>query len=126
LINLGSQYLIKVSKLNLPYQILGNETKFILQMLTGTIAGFVFKFIADKYYIFKDLNSSIKHTAKQVIIYTFFAVITTIIFWGAEMSFNHLFEFANRDLIGGFIGLIIGYTIKFFLDKKWVFRNYGK
>ncbi len=92
---------------------------YISQLIVGTGIGFVFKFIVDKFLIFKE--KSINRTLKQITVYTIFAIFTTGIFWGVESLFQILFSFENRELIGGFLGLSIGYTVKFFLDKKWVF-----
>lgn len=115
-LNIFSQFLVK-SGLE---DIFGNNIVYIIQLLTGTVVGFIFKFIVDKFLIFQE--KKLDRTLKQLTIYTFFAVITTAIFWGIETLFQILFCFENRELIGGFLGLSIGYTVKFFLDKKWVFR----
>ncbi len=48
-------------------------------------------------------------------------IFTTIIFWGTEIGFNAIFENQNAKYIGAIIGLSIGYAIKYFLDKKFVF-----
>ena len=49
------------------------------------------------------------------------AVFTTIIFWGTEIAFDTLFQDPNAKYLGAVIGLSIGYIIKYFLDKKYVF-----
>jgi len=125
LINLTIQQISKILLKNTQLDFIhffNLDIAFIIQLISGTIAGFIFKFIVDKFAIFKNAYAGFKHTSKQIIIYLLFAVITTIIFWGFEISFNHFFKFTNRDLFGGLIGLIIGYTIKFLLDRKWVFH----
>jgi len=123
-VNLGSQailkmYLIKIDELHKMIFIF--KLHFIIQLLIGTFLGFVTKFILDKFLVFKDTNKDVSHTFKQIAIYAIFALLTTCIFWGIEIGFKLLFTFDNRELIGGFIGLAIGYTVKFFLDKKFVF-----
>jgi len=102
---------------------MGLDVAFFIQMITGTFVGFAFKFIADKYIIFKDKNSNIKHTIVQLFRYTLFAIITTFIFWCTEIGFKFAFSFNGRDLVGGFLGLCLGYTIKFILDKRYVFNS---
>ncbi|MBN2440359.1 MAG: GtrA family protein [Spirochaetales bacterium] len=123
-VNLGSQFIlslflprISVLQATLFHQ----ELSFLLQLITGTILGFIAKFILDKFIVFKEVQTNLSHTLKQMIIYGVLAVLTTIIFWTFEFSFKLAFTFKNSELIGGFIGLAIGYTIKFFLDKKFVF-----
>ena len=48
-------------------------------------------------------------------------IFTTIIFWGTEIAFDVIFKSAGAKYIGAIIGLGIGYIIKYFLDKKYVF-----
>lgn len=124
LINLGTQFIIRMLVKNARFnslKIYNIELGFFIQLISGTAAGFIFKFVIDKFVIFKSNYNGITHTAKQLSIYTFFAFITTAIFWGTEILFKVAFEFPNNEILGGGIGLLIGYTAKFFLDKKWVF-----
>uniref|UniRef100_A0A7C4Y5V5 GtrA family protein n=1 Tax=candidate division WOR-3 bacterium TaxID=2052148 RepID=A0A7C4Y5V5_UNCW3 len=115
-LNLLTQFIVKLS-LRTHIDL---NTLFLIQLITGTGVGFVFKFTVDKFFIFKE--RTLNRTLKQFIIYTLFAIITTGIFWGTESLFQIIFSFENRELLGGFLGLSIGYTTKFFLDKKWVFN----
>ena len=48
-------------------------------------------------------------------------IFTTIIFWGTEIIFNTLSQSPYAKYLGAVIGLSIGYVIKYFLDKKYVF-----
>ncbi|MHA1451218.1 MAG: GtrA family protein [Candidatus Hodarchaeales archaeon] len=124
----GTEYLTKefippLASISITF--LGKEIElwFGLALVIGTIAGFVFKFIVDKWIVFKDSlneNESLKNTGKQVTKYFGFAIFTTMIFWGTEGAF-YFFLGDEWYLIGGIIGLIIGYTIKFVLDRKYVF-----
>ena len=96
----------------------------LIQMGTATIVAFIFKYLVDKLIIFKDKTSyfSTKHI-NQVFFYGIFAVFTTLIFWGTELFFKFMFNFQNSQYIGAIIGLSIGYTIKFLLDRKFVFNK---
>ena len=97
------------------------EYWFIFALGSGTLAGFVFKFIVDKFIVFEDVkNNTIEKTTKQLTLYLTFAIFTTIIFWGFELLFKVLFS-GDVYLIGGIIGLAIGYTVKFVLDRTYVF-----
>jgi len=51
------------------------------------------------------------------------SVFTTIIFWGTEIGFDVIFDNDNAKYLGAVIGLSIGYIVKYFLDKKFVFIN---
>lgn len=97
------------------------EYWFILALGVGTVSGFVFKFIVDKFIVFEERTTTIEKTTKQIFLYFLFAILTTAIFWGFEFLFKILFTKGNMYLIGGIIGLTIGYTIKFLLDKTYVF-----
>ncbi|MCE1274677.1 MAG: GtrA family protein [Chlorobiales bacterium] len=50
-------------------------------------------------------------------------VVTTVIFWGFEFGFDHLFGTRELRYLGGMIGLGIGYVSKYHLDKQFVFRQ---
>lgn len=88
----------------------------------GTLAGFIFKFLVDKFIVFEEKMESFEATSRQASLYLGFAIITTIIFWGFEFGFKILFS-GDWYLIGGIIGLAIGYTVKFLLDRKYVFSQ---
>lgn len=90
-------------------------------MFFGTLAGLVAKYILDKKYIFYHIVKDKKDDAKKFALYSLMGVFTTIIFWGTEIAFDALIQDPNAKYIGAIIGLSIGYVIKYFLDKKYVF-----
>lgn len=96
----------------------------LIQMTLATIAGFIFKYLADKILIFKDNTAYLsgKHFI-QIFIYGLFAILTTLIFWFTEISFKYFLNFKNSEYAGALIGLAAGYTVKFFLDREYVFNN---
>ena len=59
----------------------------------------------------------------QFAFYTFTGVFTTIVFWGTEIFFHYAFESDFMRYVGGVIGLVIGYILKFLLDSRFVFRK---
>ena len=97
------------------------EIWYIVSLGLGTVAGFIFKFIADKFVVFGEdvAEAASTRTARQLGIYFTFAIFTTIIFWGTETLFKILWP--PLYLLGGIIGLAIGYTVKFLLDRQFVF-----
>ena len=99
----------------------GEWGSLYLAMFIGTLAGLVAKYILDKKWIFYHTPKDKKDDAKKFILYSLMGVFTTIIFWGTEIIFNTLFESPNAKYLGAVIGLSIGYVIKYFLDKKYVF-----
>ena len=90
-------------------------------MLFGTLAGLVAKYILDKKFIFYHIPTDKKDNTKKFALYSLMGVFTTIIFWGVEIAFDTLSQDPNAKYLGAFIGLSIGYIIKYFLDKKYVF-----
>ena len=90
-------------------------------MFLGTLTGLATKYILDKKFIFYHTPKDKKDDAKKFMFYSFMGVFTTIIFWGTEIAFDILFTEPNARYIGAVLGLTIGYIIKYFLDKKYVF-----
>jgi len=92
-----------------------------LSIFFGTASGLLIKYILDKKYIFKYKTSNIKHNTKTFLAYTLMGGITTGIFWGFEFGFHYHFQSKEMRYIGGVFGLSIGYILKYYLDKKFVF-----
>ena len=90
-------------------------------MFFGTLAGLVAKYILDKKWIFYHTPKDKKDDARKFALYSLMGVFTTIIFWGTEIAFDTLSQDPNAKYLGAVIGLGIGYVIKYFLDKKYVF-----
>ena len=90
-------------------------------MLIGTFTGLVIKYILDKKFIFYHKVKNKKDDAKKFALYSLMGIFTTIIFWGTEIAFDTLSQNSNAKYLGAVIGLSMGYIIKYFLDKKYVF-----
>ncbi|MBP7552193.1 MAG: GtrA family protein [Spirochaetes bacterium] len=102
--------------------IYGNITYgLVLKVLSATIVAFLFKFLIDKYFIFQNKKNGITKSISQLLVYGFFAIFTTLIFWGTVFIFKLFLEKIIWEIVGSIIGLSTGYTLKFFLDKKFVF-----
>lgn len=97
-----------------------------IAMFIGTLAGLVIKYILDKKFIFYHQAKDKKDDAKKFILYSLMGVFTTIIFWGTEIAFDTLFQDKNAKYMGAIIGLSIGYVVKYFLDKRYVFIDKEK
>jgi len=92
-----------------------------IAMFIGTLSGLIVKYILDKKFIFYHVVEDKRDDAKKFALYSLMGVFTTIIFWGTEIAFDTLFQDPNAKYLGAVIGLSIGYIIKYFLDKKYVF-----
>lgn len=92
-------------------------------MFFGTLAGLFVKYILDKKYIFYYVQKNKIDDSQKFILYSLMGVVTTFIFWGFEIGFDYIFESESAKYIGAVIGLSIGYMIKYFLDKNFVFKG---
>jgi len=99
------------------------KNSLYLAMAVGTLAGLLAKYILDKRYIFEDSNLDLMTNIKQFYFYSMTGVVTTVLFWTVELSFDHFFEAEFAKYVGAFIGLSIGYLLKYQLDKAFVFRR---
>jgi len=94
-----------------------------ISVLAGTCVGLIVKYLLDKKYIFKFKVDNLKHDSHTFLLYTIMGLLTTIIFWGLEFSFDYIFNTKEMRYLGGVLGLAIGYWIKYHLDKRFVFRR---
>jgi len=115
LLNLAFQYL--------SFSIYSGPADLYVAMFAGTLAGLVSKYVLDKQYIFYHKPQSRTHDAKCFALYTSTGIGTTLIFWVTEIGFDHFIASDNAKYYGAVTGLAIGYTLKFFLDKHFVFRE---
>lgn len=92
-----------------------------ISILVGTGAGLVVKYLLDKKYIFRIQTRNALHDTQIFILYTVMGLLTTVVFWGFEFGFELLFDTKAMRYLGGVIGLVIGYLIKYQLDKRYVF-----
>ena len=95
----------------------------LASVIVGTGVGLVVKYILDKRYIFHFRARSVAHDTQTFALYTVMGLATTVIFWGFEFGFHHIFETKEMRYLGGVIGLAIGYLTKYHLDKRYVFRT---
>lgn len=95
----------------------------LASVVVGTGAGLVVKYILDKRYIFRFQPRSVAHDTQTFALYTVMGLATTVIFWGFEFGFHHIFETKEMRYLGGVIGLAVGYLTKYHLDKRYVFRT---
>ena len=114
LVNIASQYASLI--------IYNGLYGLYMAMGWGTLTGLVVKYLLDKKYMFYFEVQNRREDAQKFIRYSLMGVITTLIFWGFELSFNALFHFEAAKYIGALLGLIIGYIIKYNLDKRFVFQ----
>ncbi len=111
--NIGSQHLFVLAYAG-PYHIMAS-------VLVGTAVGLVLKYLLDKKFIFQFQVKDTKQDGTTFLLYAATGASTTLIFWSFELVFHYLFETHFMRYLGAVIGLSIGYCIKYFLDKRFVF-----
>lgn len=94
-----------------------------LAIAFGNGAGLVFKYIVDKYWVFKDADPSLVNNSRKFALYAAFGVGTTLIFWAVELAFHYVFQSQFMTNVGAIIGLSVGYVIKYNLDKHVTFAG---
>lgn len=95
----------------------------LVSVVLGTAVGLVVKYVLDKRYIFRFRARDAAHDGRTFALYTVMGLATTVIFWGFEFGFHHIFESKGARYVGGILGLAIGYLAKYHLDKRFVFRK---
>ena len=114
LVNLLSQFLTFV--------ILDYTYETYIAIANGTIAGLLVKYLLDKYYIF-NLNVKEYSSSNTFVPYILTSILTTIIFWFTELWFINYIQILYTEYIGAIVGLSMGYTLKYFLDRDFVFNE---
>tara|TARA_Y100000768_G_C23618606_1_gene513943 strand:- start:61 stop:363 length:303 start_codon:yes stop_codon:yes gene_type:complete len=93
-----------------------------IAIANGTIAGLLVKYLLDKYYIF-NLNVKEYSSSNTFVPYVLTSILTTIIFWVTELWFINYIQIPYTEYIGAIVGLSMGYTLKYFLDRDFVFNE---
>lgn len=94
-----------------------------LSILMGTAAGFLLKYVLDKKWVFEDDYGDHRQEVQKVTLYGAFSVLTTLIFWGFEVTFWMIWQTDLAKYTGAVLGLAIGYAAKFVLDRTFVFKE---
>ena len=92
-----------------------------ISLFCGTIAGLAVKYLLDKRFIFYYRPVSPGDEAVKVFLYMLMSGFATAVFWAVEISFDALFEFTAARYVGAVVGLTLGYSLKYELDKRFVF-----
>ena len=89
----------------------------------GTAAGIVVKYLLDCRFIFSFVNRPSVGSLITFSLYVLMSGITTLVFWGTELVFNAVSSAEGAKYLGGLVGLALGYTLKYHLDKRFVFSR---
>lgn len=112
-INIGAQDLMR--------RVYTGPFHLALSIALGTGAGLIVKYILDKRYVFCFKAKTPRHDGRVFMLYSAMGLVTTFIFWGFELGFDHFFQSTAMRYSGALIGLALGYLAKYHLDKRYVF-----
>lgn len=96
---------------------------FFFAIFFGTLFGLLIKFFLDKRYIFFDSKKGIIKVSRKFGLYTLMGTIPTLIFWGTESFFWIIWRQENMRELGAILGLTLGHSLKYRLDKRFVFKK---
>jgi len=95
--------------------------KLTVSLVAGTAVGFLIKYVLDKHWIFFDKPASYWAEARKITLYGLFGIAMTFVFWGTELAFLAFWQTDAAKYSGAVLGLAIGYTAKYLLDRRFVF-----
>ncbi|MEQ1754359.1 MAG: GtrA family protein [Micropepsaceae bacterium] len=99
------------------------SNQLLYSIVAGTGAGLACKYLWDKKFIFEFQAQNLLHDARTFSGYALFGLVTTAVFWLFEFGFDWLFGSKAYRYLGAILGLAVGYTAKYFLDRKFVFKS---
>ena len=114
MVNLATQWL--------GLRIYGGPLSLPAAMAAGTVAGLATKYALDKRWIFYDPESGLRMHMRKFLIYSLMGIMTTALFWGTELAFDAISADGRMRFVGGAIGLVAGYALKYRLDNWFVFE----
>ena len=126
-VNLGVQWLVvhvaepQVLRLPLPAMLRTPRLLVIPALAAGTAAGLVVKYMLDKRFIFRDRTGGAAQHVRKFGLYAVMGLATTVIFWGAEIGAAAVSRSPYAMYVGGALGLLVGYVVKYRLDRRFVF-----
>jgi putative flippase GtrA len=113
--------LTNIAAQDLSLVIYSNRHALLVSVLAGTAAGLLLKYQLDKRYIFGFSPRDLIHDSRTFVLYTSMGVLTTAVFWVFEFTFEFLFQDKYLRYLGAVIGLAVGYSLKYQLDRRFVF-----
>ena len=88
----------------------------------GTLVGLGAKYTLDRHWVFGAGADSLIGHVGTLGLYSLTGVLTTGLFWAIELAFVALGDAPWLRYAGAAVGLAVGYTAKYRLDQRYVFR----
>jgi putative flippase GtrA len=102
------------------FALYSGEFSIYIAMIFGTLSGLVLKYVLDKKFIFYHKPRSKKDDGIKFMLYSAMGLFTTLIFWIFELAFDAMLD---AKYLGATVGLSVGYIVKYYLDKIYVFKE---
>ena len=102
------------------------DAAYWLALTFGAAAGLVLKYLLDKRWIFFDRSGGIADHGAKFARYTMMGLAATAMFRGLQTGFFMIWRTQTMLTLGGAISLLLGYLIKYLLDKRFVFERSGR
>lgn len=96
---------------------------YLFALASSTIIGLVVKYALDRTWIFTGARHARAGEAGTFGLYASTGIVTTLIFWGAETLAWLTWQTHMAREAGAVTGLIIGYVVKYRLDRRYVFTQ---
>ncbi len=96
---------------------------YVLALAAGTVVGLMVKYALDKTWIFAGARHARAGEAVTFGLYATTGIVTTLIFWGAETAAWLVWQTHMAREAGAIAGLMIGYVVKYQLDRRYVFTQ---
>ena len=96
--------------------------EFYLALGAGTLVGLGTKYVLDRNWVFGAGADSLVGHVGRFGLYSLTGVLTTGLFWAIEIAFVALGDAPWLRYAGAAVGLAVGYTVKYRLDRRYVFR----
>lgn len=112
--NLSSQRLV--------LSFLTGNVGYFAALFIGTFIGVVLGYFLDKNWIFKDPVMPYGVIGTQFFWYAMAGAIHTPVFWLIESIFWFIWETDGMREVGAVLGLVIAYTLKYFILRRYVFK----
>ena len=92
-------------------------------MAAGTVAGLLAKYLLDRRWIFHSGPAPLPGRSVEFVLYALTGILTTGLFWTVEIAFAAMGDALWLRYVGAVLGLAAGYTLKYRLDRRFVFRE---
>lgn len=101
---------------------LAGRYAFGVALIGGTATGWIVKYLLDKRVVFRHRSEGNLQLAENMATHAGAGVFTTLLFWIIEIVFHLFVPLDGAMYIGAALGLAISYTVRYQIDRLYVFH----